>query len=194
MRFNEHQLVVLSGGPYVVEDRLNYKKVPLGGSSNGKSSVLKEYLFRLRANMLFYFKLNGLGQLDNEQRSKQLAGVFILENSFADYEADDELPFAFSISFNDDPDKKHVFGAWSDGVVEKWVVTINTSRCDDLRRQMVILDSEIKKKKREIEAQSKKTELPAYSNAKTNGKPWISAHYKKVNDTCQVSSDLIQLN
>lgn len=53
----------------------------------------------------------------------QPAGLFVLENAKVQVELSGGQ-FAFSIIFSDDPDKKHMFSARSEGAVHSWVYSL----------------------------------------------------------------------
>lgn len=54
----------------------------------------------------------------------QPAGLFVLENAHVQKEMSTGVPFAFSLTFSDDPDKKHMFSARTEELVLHWVSTI----------------------------------------------------------------------
>lgn len=83
--------------------------------------VFKERWFKLRGNLFFYFRINEFGQIDD----KQPAGVFILENGHVQLESTlGGIPFAFSIVFRDEPERKHIFSGRSEAHVFQWVATL----------------------------------------------------------------------
>jgi hypothetical protein len=54
----------------------------------------------------------------------QPAGVFVLENSNIQYEVCTGVPFAFSMTFRDEPDRKHLFSGRSEDYIHQWVTAI----------------------------------------------------------------------
>lgn len=54
----------------------------------------------------------------------QPAGVFILENSHIQYEVCTGVPFAFSVTFRDEPDHKHLFSGRSEDCIHQWVAAM----------------------------------------------------------------------
>ncbi|XP_075216550.1 pleckstrin homology domain-containing family J member 1-like [Lycorma delicatula] len=138
MRFNDKELAHLSLGEAKLEGRLNYKKSSSGNITQ-TSGGIKERWFKLISNLLFYFRINEVGQID----LKQPAGVFVLENSSIQAELSTGVPFAFSMTFSDDPDKKHYFIARTEDVVHNWVSTIKHATYEYLRSQMIILQKKI---------------------------------------------------
>ncbi|XP_073994239.1 pleckstrin homology domain-containing family J member 1-like isoform X2 [Rhodnius prolixus] len=145
MRFNERQMILVSHQKADFEDRLNYKKVTivLGNSQN---KGFKELWFKLIYNLLFYFKFNEFGQIDLTQPT----GMIVLENSLVQYEEDSETPFAFSIIFQGDP-KKHLFAARSEDTVRKWMVALKKASCEQLKKEVQLLEEAISQKKKKLE-------------------------------------------
>ncbi|XP_012277644.1 pleckstrin homology domain-containing family J member 1 isoform X2 [Orussus abietinus] len=113
MKFNEKELVELSTGAAEREGRLNHKRAHKSG--------FKERWFRLKYNLLFYFNINEFGQIE----WKQPAGVIVLENCSINVDASSESAFAFSISFQDEHDKRHILSCRSNAQVEQWVSSIS---------------------------------------------------------------------
>ena len=54
----------------------------------------------------------------------QPAGVFVLENSHIQYEVCTGVPFAFSVTFRDEPDHKHLFSGHSEDCIYQWVAAM----------------------------------------------------------------------
>nr|CAD7462297.1 unnamed protein product [Timema tahoe] len=121
MRFNDKELVHLSLGQSDMEGVLNHKRPPSG---NFSQYGYKERLFKLRCNLLFYFRISEIGQIDD----KQPAGVIILENFNLQYEVCTGVPFAFSITFGDEPERKHLFSGRSETYIYEWVNALRRSR------------------------------------------------------------------
>ncbi|KAG8326986.1 pleckstrin homology domain-containing family J member 1-like [Homalodisca vitripennis] len=138
MRFNDSELATLSSSNADLEGRLNYRKTPSGNFSQSGSGF-KERWFKLKYNLLFFFKINELGHID-----KKPAGVFVLESAKVQIELSGGQ-FAFSITFRDDPDKKHIFSARSEGDVHLWVHSLKKSTYESLRNQLVTLQGKIKR-------------------------------------------------
>uniref|UniRef100_A0A1B6KP66 Pleckstrin homology domain-containing family J member 1 n=1 Tax=Graphocephala atropunctata TaxID=36148 RepID=A0A1B6KP66_9HEMI len=136
MRFNDRELVTLSSAEADLEGRLNYKKTP-SGNFGQSGSGFKERWFKLKYNLLFYFKINELGHIEEKP-----AGVFVLEAAKIQVELSG-AQFAFTIIFRDDPDKKHIFSARSEGDVHSWVHSLKKSTYESLRTQLVTLQGKI---------------------------------------------------
>ncbi|XP_047024745.1 sesquipedalian-1-like [Helicoverpa zea] len=137
MKCNIRELAHLSDQPCVIEGRLNYKKVSNGGYRN--QAVFKERWFRLINNYLFYFKISEMGKFD----TKSPAGMFVLENSSIQMEHGQSIPFSFSISFIDEPEKRHVFAARAEDNVVQWVMKLRESSYEYLRNRLHALQSKI---------------------------------------------------
>ncbi|XP_050422276.1 pleckstrin homology domain-containing family J member 1-like [Adelges cooleyi] len=136
MRFNSKELIHVSHSNPVLEGRMSYAKLSNGYPTKG----FKERWFRLKHNLLFYFKMNSVGHVELHQP----AGVFVLENSVVRLE--NNIPgtlFSFSLSFNDDPDKKYIISSQSEDHVHHWIKTIRCATYEYMRSQMSSLQSQI---------------------------------------------------
>ncbi|KAK9498117.1 hypothetical protein O3M35_003996 [Rhynocoris fuscipes] len=149
MRFNERQMIILSNEPADVENRLSYRKVSINPNNN-QNKGFKEFWFKLKYNLLFYFKFDQFGQID----SSQPYGVIILENLTVQREEDAATPFAFSITFEGDQ-KKHIFSAGSEQIVQKWITALNKAPSEQLKKELKQLrDAIIKIKQQKLEAKT----------------------------------------
>ncbi|CAH0405464.1 unnamed protein product [Chilo suppressalis] len=137
MKCNIRELAHLSDQPCTIEGRLNYKKITNGGYRN--QTVFKERWFRLINNYLFYFKISEMGKFD----TKTPAGLFVLENSSIQMEHGQSIPFSFSVSFIDEPEKRHLFAARAEDNVIQWVIKLRESSYEYLRNQLHTLQSKI---------------------------------------------------
>ncbi|XP_049880859.1 uncharacterized protein LOC126377202 [Pectinophora gossypiella] len=137
MKCNVRELAHLSDQPCVIEGRLNYKK--LSTASYRHQPVFKERWFRLINNYLFYFKISEMGKFD----TKNPAGVFVMENSSIQMEHGQNIPFSFSISFIDEPEKRHLFAARAEDNVVQWVIKLRECSYEYLRNQLHTLQSKI---------------------------------------------------
>ncbi|KAL5239924.1 hypothetical protein ACI65C_007334 [Semiaphis heraclei] len=136
MRFNNKEMVHISHSNPVLEGRMSYAKMSNGYTSKG----FKERWFRLKYNLLFYFKINGFGQVDLHQP----AGVFVLENSIVRLE--NNMPgtlFSFSLSFKDEPDKKYIISSQSEDHVHQWIKCIQSSTYEYMRTRMTSIQKKI---------------------------------------------------
>ncbi|XP_072944830.1 uncharacterized protein [Epargyreus clarus] len=137
MKCNIRELALLSDKPCVMEGRLNYKKISNGSYRN--QAVFKERWFRLINNYLFYFKISEMGKFD----TKNPSGVFVMENSSIQMEHGQNISFSFSISFIDEPEKRHVFAARSEDNVVQWVMKLRECSYEYLRNRLHTLQSKI---------------------------------------------------
>ncbi|KAJ2947775.1 hypothetical protein O0L34_g9555 [Tuta absoluta] len=137
MKCNVRELAHMSDQPCIIEGRLNYKK--LSAVSYRHQTVFKERWFRLVNNYLFYFKISEMGKFD----TKNPAGVFVMENSSIQMEHGQNIPFSFSISFIDEPEKRHVFAARAEDNVIQWVIKLRECSYEYLRNQLHTLQSKI---------------------------------------------------
>ena len=115
MRWNEGEIAALAWDPHWSwEGKLIYK--PAKNSKTGKLGIFqsnseesRERWCRLRANFLFYFRLNSNGT--RPAFGSDPSGVLVLENFHVQPESF-ENPNAFSIIFNEENEsKKHLFVA-----------------------------------------------------------------------------------
>ncbi|KAG8226525.1 hypothetical protein J437_LFUL006915 [Ladona fulva] len=137
MRFNDRELVDICSTPPTFEGRLNYR--PPGGSFG--QSGFRERWFRLNGNLLFYLRISETGKVDSKP-----SGVFVLENSYVQLELSSSIPFAFSITFKDEPDKKHIFSGRSDANVLEWITSLKHCTYEYLRTQRILLQKQITQK------------------------------------------------
>ncbi|XP_022172950.1 pleckstrin homology domain-containing family J member 1-like isoform X2 [Myzus persicae] len=136
MRFNNKEMIHVSHSNPALEGRMSYAKMSNGYASKG----FKERWFRLKYNLLFYFKINGFGQVDLHQP----AGVFVLENSIVRLE--NNMPgtlFSFSLSFKDEPDKKYIISSQSEDHVHQWIKCIQSSTYEYMRTRMTSIQKKI---------------------------------------------------
>jgi len=102
-----------------LEGRLQHR-----GPQNGtfRESPFRERFFKLIGNLLFYYRISELSQIENEPM-----GVIILENYSVRPDASSNLPFAFEITFHDEPEKHHIFTTRTEGDMNHWIKTLETS-------------------------------------------------------------------
>ncbi|XP_075971149.1 uncharacterized protein LOC142973368 isoform X2 [Anticarsia gemmatalis] len=75
--------------------------------------------------------------------TKSPAGMFVLENSSIQMEHGQSIPFSFSISFIDEPEKRHVFAARAEDNVVQWVMKLRECSYEYLRNRLHALQSKI---------------------------------------------------
>ncbi|XP_066976151.1 pleckstrin homology domain-containing family J member 1-like [Macrobrachium rosenbergii] len=138
MRFNSSELIDFALPAGEQEGRLTHKPPP----RTLYDTAFKERWFKLRANCLFYYRLNEFGGVDKNEPS----GVFILENCEVKREADADAPFGFTIQWKDDPERKHMFFAQNEQSVHTWVSKIVKASYEHLRAQLIMLRVQIRRK------------------------------------------------
>ncbi|KAK0181648.1 hypothetical protein PV327_003916 [Microctonus hyperodae] len=134
MKYNERELIDASRGIGQLEGRLNHKR--------SQKSVFKERWFKLKSNLLFYFNITELGQVDE----KQPAGLIILENYSINTDVVSEGAFAFSIVFRDELEKRHVLTGRSENQVEQWVNALRQASYEHWRSKLIMLQEDLCKK------------------------------------------------
>ncbi|XP_044741432.1 pleckstrin homology domain-containing family J member 1-like [Chrysoperla carnea] len=148
MKFNDRELISVSLQPdSTIEGRLCHQK-PQGKDWSdwmSQSTAFKDRWFKLKCNFLFYYRINESENIDYEQP----LGVFILETATIQYENLRKVPFGFSISFRDEPDKKHVFSCRSEEDVNRWVAALKASSYEYLRTQLIIIEKKLSMRKGE---------------------------------------------
>ena len=113
MRFNEKEMSQYSSGPAIKEGRIQHKN-PYSGKGGFREGMAycqklttidfrliltkqiigyKERWFKLRGNLLFYYRVNQYGGV----QTKEPIGVLIIEMCTVQREDESDLPFAFSI-------------------------------------------------------------------------------------------------
>ncbi|XP_015585112.1 pleckstrin homology domain-containing family J member 1 [Cephus cinctus] len=133
MKFNEKELAEASSGPAELEGRLNHKRAHKSG--------FKERWFKLKGNLLFYFNTNEFGQIDKRQPT----GVIILENCNVNVDTSDGV-FAFSITFRDEHEKRHVLSVRTESQVEQWVTALRQASYEYWRSKLIVLQERLCKK------------------------------------------------
>ena len=105
-------------------------------------AAFKERWFKLKCNLLFYFSINDLGRIDRRQPT----GVIILENCSINIDTTSESAFAFSISFRDEHDKRHILSGPSEEKVEEWVNALKQASYEYWRSKLITLQQKLLKK------------------------------------------------
>ncbi|XP_063982173.1 pleckstrin homology domain-containing family J member 1-like [Diachasmimorpha longicaudata] len=131
MKCNDRELVDISRGLPQMEGRLQHKRA--------HKSVFKERWFKLRSNLLFYFNITELGQLDD----RQPAGIIILENCKINADVISEGAFAFSIVFRDEHEKRHILTARTEGQVNQWVTALRQASYEYWRSRLITLQERL---------------------------------------------------
>lgn len=137
MHYNSDSLVQFAEAAGDHEGRLTHKSPP----KTLYDSAYKERWFKLKANFLFYYRLNEFGGVEKNEPS----GVFVLENVDIQMEQT-ELPFGFAIRWKDDLERKHMFFASSEASAVAWMNKLINASYEHLRAQMVMLRVQIRRK------------------------------------------------
>lgn len=83
-----------------------------------------------------------MGQIDR----RQPAGVIILENYSINIDNSSEGAFAFSISFRDEHEKRHVLSGRSESQVEQWIHALKQASYEYWRSRLIMLQERLCKK------------------------------------------------
>uniref|UniRef100_A0A2L2YFA4 Pleckstrin homology domain-containing family J member 1 n=1 Tax=Parasteatoda tepidariorum TaxID=114398 RepID=A0A2L2YFA4_PARTP len=135
MRFNEKEIAFIAAQPGDKEGRLHYR-------SPGFREVYKERWFKLKGNLLFYFRLNEYGGV----YEKEPVGVLVLEQCRIQSELYAEFTNAFSITFINEHEKRHFFGCQSQKQVEEWIGCLKSCSYEHQRSKLKELQEELKKR------------------------------------------------
>ncbi|XP_021957430.1 pleckstrin homology domain-containing family J member 1 [Folsomia candida] len=136
MRFNDKDMAVVSQRKAQIEGRLQYRSPP----GTFRDAAFRERYFKLINNLLFYFRFNEFGQIEE----KEPVGVIILENYSIRIETESDLSFAFGILFLDEPDKRHIFTTRSEEDVNRWVNTLRQASYQHWKNRLAAMQSNIK--------------------------------------------------
>ncbi|KAK4324050.1 hypothetical protein Pmani_005299 [Petrolisthes manimaculis] len=136
MRFNSEQLAEFAVEAGDHEGRLTHKPP----ARTLYDSACKERWFKLKANFLFYYRLNEFGGVAKNEPH----GVFVLENVDVQREDTAEAPFGFAIKWMDDLDRKHLFFAQSETSVCTWIDKIIRASYHNLKANLDSLRYQIR--------------------------------------------------
>ncbi|XP_037089694.1 pleckstrin homology domain-containing family J member 1-like [Pollicipes pollicipes] len=115
MRSNERDMSVVAAQRADLEGRLSHKS-PRSALRDDRP---RERWFKLRHNLLFYYRLNEHGGVSEDEGP---AGLFVLENCHVQPEPfAADLSFCFSVTLNSDPERRHLFACVSAAAVAQWV-------------------------------------------------------------------------
>lgn len=140
MRFNDKEIAQVSESKADLEGVLHHMK-PQGTEWSDwyQQPCFKERYFKLKANLLYYFRIN----------EQEPLGVLVLENAHVAYERPHQgIPFAFSLTFkvNDkfrDNEAKHIFSCRCDADVSMWVSSLKAASYEYWRSQCLILRTKL---------------------------------------------------
>uniref|UniRef100_A0A2R5LEU9 Pleckstrin homology domain-containing family J member 1 n=1 Tax=Ornithodoros turicata TaxID=34597 RepID=A0A2R5LEU9_9ACAR len=132
MRFNEKEMATVAAGVADKEGRLNHRSLSF-------REVFKERWFKLKGNLLFYFRLNEYGGVYESEP----VGVFIIEYCKIQNEPAVEQSFAFSMSFLDDVDRKHLFTCTTQKHCDEWVSCLQQASYEYQRGRLLYMQQKI---------------------------------------------------
>ena len=136
MRSNAKDMSAVAEERADLEGRLSHKP-PRSGLREERP---RERWFKLRRNLLFYYRLNEHGGVSADGP----AGLFVLENVHVQPEPfADGLPFCFSLTLNCDPERRHLMACVSAAAAEQWVAALRAASYESRRRQLKELRSKL---------------------------------------------------
>lgn len=135
MKFNDKEIAEISDLKCNLEGKLNYS----GPLNETNETDCVEKWFKLKSNLLYYFKINETGETD----SKEPIGIMVLEGCHVELEEQNDTNFAFSITFQDNWDEKHIFSGTSEEYILEWVELLKTSSYEYWRMQLLTLQKRI---------------------------------------------------
>jgi len=139
MHLNDRDLAFLASGPADRDGRMYHKHLSPGSVANHREGY-KERWFKLKGNLLFYYKVNEYGGVC----AKEPSGVFILEDCIVKTEDEATLPFAFSITFLSEPERKHIFSSSNQKVCDEWVQLLEQCGYERLRKKVIDMTKQMK--------------------------------------------------
>lgn len=114
------------------EGRLNHRNLSF-------REVFKERWFKLKGNLLFYFRLNEYGGVYETEP----VGVFVMECCKIQHEPSAEHAFAFSIAFSDDAERKHLFTCTTQKHCDEWVSCLQQASYEYQRGRLIYMQQKI---------------------------------------------------
>lgn len=144
MRCNDKELIKFGENQPDLEGLLHHMRPQTKDWSDWyQQPQFKERYFKLKANLLYYYRVN----------EQEPLGILVLENAQVAYERPHKgIPFAFSLTFkiNDkltkDVEDKHIFSCRCESDVNKWVSSLKVHSYEYWRSQYVILKTKISMK------------------------------------------------
>lgn len=133
MRFNEKEMAAVAAGVADKEGRLNHRNLSF-------TEVFKERWFKLKGNLLFYFRLNKHGGLTLQDEP---VGVFVIECCKVQHEPSVDYAFAFSIAFADDAERKHLFTCTTQKHCDEWVSCLQQASYEYQRGRLLYMQQKI---------------------------------------------------
>jgi len=136
MKFSEEDIIGISKKKAEAEGRLEHR-------APGPGTKFRERYFKLVGNLLFYFRINEFGALENEPM-----GVLVIENFVVNVNSSSNAIFGFEIQFLDEaPDRKHVFTTRTEESMKRWVKLLRLASCYYWKEKMNLLMTSLKNSK-----------------------------------------------
>ncbi|KAG0428857.1 hypothetical protein HPB47_024190, partial [Ixodes persulcatus] len=132
MRFNEKEMAGVATKQADKEGRLNHRNLSF-------REVFKERWFKLKGNLLFYFRLNEYGGVYEAEP----VGVLVIECCKIQHEPSVDCSFAFSIAFSDDADRKHLFSCTTQKHCDEWVSCLQQASYEYQRGRLLYMQQKI---------------------------------------------------
>ncbi|XP_043194126.1 pleckstrin homology domain-containing family J member 1-like [Amphibalanus amphitrite] len=136
MRSNAKDMAAVAEGRADLEGRLSHKP-PRSGLREERT---RERWFKLRHNLLFYYRLNEYGGVSADGP----AGLFVLENVHVQPEPFAEgMSFCFSLTFDSDRERRHLMACVSAAAADQWVAALRAASYESRRKQLKELRSKL---------------------------------------------------
>ncbi|XP_064387064.1 inositol polyphosphate-4-phosphatase type I A-like isoform X2 [Halichondria panicea] len=133
MKFNDKELAKWSTMFTPDKEGLLEKK------GAGKGQGYKQRWFRLKGNLLFYFKVDDCGGWEKNDP----VGVIVLERVHVDRVHNETRPYSFVLQFENDDSRTYFLSAHSEVELESWIITIKMSSYETLKATLYQLQNKI---------------------------------------------------
>lgn len=134
MKFNERELAIWSTTLVADREGLLEKK------GAGRGQGYKQRWFRLKGNLLFYFRVDDAGQW---QETGEPLGMIILERCRVDAYAHETRPYTFALKFENDDSRSYLLSASSQQELEGWIIAIKAASYEGLRTMLYKLQKKL---------------------------------------------------
>ncbi|XP_019860722.1 PREDICTED: sesquipedalian-1-like [Amphimedon queenslandica] len=135
IRFNERELSYYAINIKPDKEGLLEKK----GAVRGQG--YRQRWFRLKGNLLFYFKVD---ELQDWESTGDPVGVIILERFRVEDTHSDSQPFSFSLSFEGDLSRMYSLKAFSHQEQKGWIESLSSASYEKLKFRMYELREQVK--------------------------------------------------
>ncbi|KAL5486566.1 hypothetical protein EMCRGX_G019068 [Ephydatia muelleri] len=133
MRFNEKELALFAASFEPDREGLLEKK----GATKGQG--YKARWFRLKGNLLFYYKVDESGGWE----SSAPVGVIVLEGCAVKTVNIDSRPYTFSLEFQNDDARTYILVASSQSELDGWVEVLKAASYESLREMKAALQKQL---------------------------------------------------